>query len=43
MKLLLTSAGLGCPSYAIDDQMAILVADGCVEVISQGNWKVLAH
>jgi len=37
------AAGLGCPSYAIDDQTAIMVADGSVEVISQGNWKFFAH
>lgn len=37
------AAGLGCPSYAIDDQTAILVADGSVEVISEGNWKFFAR
>jgi dipeptidase E len=30
---------LGCPAYAIDDQTAILVADGSVKVISEGHWK----
>jgi dipeptidase E len=26
--------------YAIDDQTAIKVADGNVEVISEGHWKL---
>jgi dipeptidase E len=33
------AAGLGCPGYAIDDQTAIKVVDGTVEVVSEGNWK----
>jgi dipeptidase E len=33
------AAGLGCPSYAIDDQTAIKVVDGKVEVVSEGHWK----
>jgi len=33
------AAGLGNPSYAIDDQTAIQVVDGKVEVISEGNWR----
>jgi dipeptidase E len=28
------------PSYAIDDNTAIKVIDGRVEVISEGNWKL---
>ena len=28
------------PSYAIDDQTAIKVNDGNVEVVSEGNWKL---
>jgi dipeptidase E len=28
------------PSYAIDDQTAIKVTDGVVEVVSEGNWKL---
>jgi dipeptidase E len=28
------------PTYAIDDQSAIKVADGKVEVVSEGNWKL---
>jgi len=27
------------PSYAIDDQTAIKVSDGTVEVVSEGHWK----
>ena len=30
------------PAYALDDQTAIKVVDGDVEVISEGNWKLLA-
>jgi dipeptidase E len=33
------AARLGCPAYAIDDETAIMVADGSVEVISEGHWK----
>ena len=35
------AAGLGVPAYAMDDQTAIKVVDGTVEVISEGNWKLL--
>ena len=28
------------PGYAIDDQTAIKVVDGTVEVISEGHWKL---
>lgn len=31
---------LPIPSYAIDDQTAIKVLDGNVELISEGNWKL---
>jgi dipeptidase E len=34
------AAGLPVPGYAIDDQTAIKVADGTVEVVSEGNWKL---
>lgn len=33
------AAGLGCPAYAIDDQTAIQVLDGRVDVVSEGRWK----
>jgi dipeptidase E len=32
--------GLPVPGYAIDDQTAIKVADGTVEVVSEGHWKL---
>ena len=28
------------PTYAIDDQTAIKVIDGTVEVVSEGHWKL---
>ncbi len=28
------------PAYAIDDQTAIKVTDGTVEVVSEGHWKL---
>ena len=34
------AAGLSVPAYAIDDQTAIKVIDGTVEVISEGHWKL---
>ncbi len=33
------AAGLGNPSYAIDDDTAIQVVDGAIEVISEGHWR----
>jgi dipeptidase E len=33
------AAGMPVPSYLIDDQTAIKVIDGAVEVISEGHWK----
>lgn len=33
------AADIGGPSYAIDDQTAIKVVDGTVEVISEGHWQ----
>jgi dipeptidase E len=33
------AARLPVPAYAIDDQTAIKVTDGTVEVISEGHWK----
>jgi len=33
------AANLGIPAYAIDDQTAIKVVDGVVEVVSEGHWK----
>jgi dipeptidase E len=34
------AAGISGPAYAIDDQTAIKVTDGTVEVVSQGHWKL---
>jgi dipeptidase E len=36
------AAGLGGPAYAIDDETAIKVIDGAVEVVSEGHWKRFA-
>ncbi len=33
------AAGMPVPAYAIDDQTAIRVTDGTVEIISEGHWK----
>ena len=35
-------AHIAAPAYAIDDQTAIKVTDGKVEVVSEGHWKQLA-
>jgi dipeptidase E len=37
------AAGLSTPAYAIDDQTAIRVVDGAVDVISERHWKLFAH
>jgi hypothetical protein len=37
------AAGLPVPGYAIDDQTAIKVIDGTVEVISEGHWNLFAQ
>jgi dipeptidase E len=34
------AAGMSVPAYAIDDQTALKVADGTVEVVSEGHWKL---
>jgi dipeptidase E len=36
------AAGIQCPAYAIDDQTAIKVIDGAVEVVSEGHWKLFS-
>ena len=36
------AAGMPRPAYAIDDQTAIKVVDGTVDVVSEGNWKLFA-
>ena len=35
------AARMGVPAYLIDDQTAIQVVDGAVEVISEGHWKLV--
>ena len=34
------AAGMRLPCYAIDDQTAIKVTNGTVEVVSEGHWKL---
>src|SRR4051794_7661132 len=34
------AAGIPVPTYAIDDDTAITVVDGTVEVVSEGNWRL---
>jgi dipeptidase E len=34
------AARIPVPAYAIDDQTAIRVVDGTVEVVSEGRWKL---
>lgn len=34
------AAGIAGPAYAIDDETAIKVVDGQVEVVSEGHWKL---
>lgn len=37
------AADIGCPSYAIDDETAIAVVDGAVNVVSEGHWRFFAE
>ena len=37
------AADLGCAAYAIDDETAIKVVDGEVEVVSEGHWRFFAR
>jgi dipeptidase E len=36
------AAGIGLPAYALDDQSAITVTGGAVEVVSEGTWRLLS-
>jgi dipeptidase E len=36
------AAGMSVPGYAIDDETAIKVTDGTVELVSEGHWKLFA-
>ena len=35
------ASGIPVPTYAIDDNTAIKVVDGTVEVISEGDWRLI--
>jgi len=37
------AATMPVPGYAIDDQTAIKVTDGTVEVVSEGHWKLFTR
>jgi dipeptidase E len=34
------AAGISGPAYAMDDESAIKVVDGTVEVVSEGHWRL---
>jgi len=34
------AAGMTAPAYAMDDETAIKVVDGAVEVVSEGHWRL---
>nr|WP_296068462.1 Type 1 glutamine amidotransferase-like domain-containing protein [uncultured Actinoplanes sp.] len=36
------AARIAAPTYAIDDETAISVVDGAVEVVSEGQWKLFS-
>ena len=36
------AADIGVPAYAIDEQTAIRVVNGTVEVVSEGQWKLFS-
>ncbi len=33
------AAGIGGPAYALDDETALVVVDGDVDVVSEGHWR----
>jgi dipeptidase E len=35
------AGGFSNPAYAIDDETAIKVIDGTIDVVSEGHWKLL--
>ena len=37
------AARLPVPAYAIDDETAVAVVDGTVEVVSEGHWKLFSR
>jgi dipeptidase E len=36
------AAAIPGPAYAIDDQTAIKVTDGIIEIVSEGHWKLFS-
>jgi dipeptidase E len=36
------AAGISSPAYAMDDETAIKVVHGTLEVVSEGRWKLLS-
>ena len=36
------AAGISGPAYAMDDETAIKVVDGTLEVVSEGHWKLFS-
>ncbi len=38
-KVASMAAALPVPTYAIDDESAVKVVDGAIEVVSEGHWK----
>ena len=34
------ASGIAGPAYAIDDETAIKVTDGTVDIVSEGNWRL---
>jgi dipeptidase E len=34
------AAGISAPAYAMDDETAIKLTDGTVEVVSEGHWRL---
>jgi len=42
-KIARMAANVPVPTYGIDDDTALQVVDGTVEVISEGYWKLFTH
>jgi dipeptidase E len=36
------AAGVSVPTYAIDDESAIVVSGGTVDVVSEGHWRLFS-
>jgi len=43
VKVARMAAEVPVPTYGIDDETAIKVVDGVVEVVSEGHWKLFAR